>query len=205
MVPEPPPGTELAHPGRRVLATAVDAATSVLVLQVLAGAVGEEQPVVVDVDDDASDAPASTQGPSLGDLEGATTTVAETREPPEITTETETVIPGWFLPVAFLLLLAYYAVPVALWGRTWGKYVLRLRVLTWPSFGVVGWREAFSRGSVLALITAVPPVLAVVPAAVLISRALLRPDNRAYHDLLARTAVVHHPRPRLRPEAPATE
>ena len=83
------------------------------------------------------------------------------------------------------------AVTILLWvnwdGRTPGKKLTRIHIASYPGYGRLGHWTALVR-SLIATLSALPLFLGYVVIAVMIAR---RPDKRGYHDLIARTCVVH--------------
>ena len=82
-------------------------------------------------------------------------------------------------------------VTILLWvnwdGRTPGKKVVRLRIVSYPGYEPFGYGTATFRAA-LGLTGAVSIGLGYVVMAVMIAA---RDDKRGYHDLIARTCVVH--------------
>ena len=106
--------------------------------------------------------------------------------------EGETVTARLSLSVADLAQLVLLAViTVLLWvnwdGRTPGKKMLRIRIVSYPDYQPFSYRTASIRtlASLLGLFTL---GLAYMAQAVMIAA---RDDKRGYHDLIARTCVVH--------------
>jgi len=81
-------------------------------------------------------------------------------------------------------------VTVVLWvnwdGRTPGKKLTRIRIVSYPSYGPFGYGKALVRSLVGAF--SAFTVVGYVIIAVMVST---RPDKRGYHDLVASTCVVH--------------
>ena len=104
----------------------------------------------------------------------------------------ETVTTRLSLSVADLAQLVLLAViTVLLWvnwdGRTPGKKMLRIRIVSYPDYQPFSYRTASIRtlASLLGLFTL---GLGYMAQAVMIAA---RDDKRGYHDLIARTCVVH--------------
>jgi uncharacterized RDD family membrane protein YckC len=88
----------------------------------------------------------------------------------------------------FVLFLLVQGYPLANWGQTWGKRLLKLRIVDLegrkPEFlRLVGLRYAI--GQVIALIPILGPVFGVVDALF-----IFRDDRRCIHDHIAGTRVV---------------
>ena len=83
------------------------------------------------------------------------------------------------------------AIFVLLWvnwdGRTPGKKVMRLRIVSYPGYEGFAYGQASLR-AVLSLTGAVTVGLGYVVMAVMVAA---RDDKRGYHDLIAKTCVVH--------------
>ncbi len=104
----------------------------------------------------------------------------------------ETVITRVSLSVADLVQLVLLAViTVLLWvnwdGRTPGKKMLRIRIVSYPGYQPFSYRTASIRtlASLLGLFTL---GLGYMAQAVMIGA---RDDKRGYHDLIAKTCVIH--------------
>ena len=107
-------------------------------------------------------------------------------------TQGETVTKRISLSVADLAeLVLLLVITVLLWvnwdGRTPGKKMLRIRIVSYPGYQPFSYRTASIRtlASVLGLFTF---FLGYLAQAVMIAK---RDDKRGYHDLVARTCVIH--------------
>lgn len=82
-------------------------------------------------------------------------------------------------------------VTVVLWvkwdGRIPGKRLTRIRIVSWPGYGSFGYGTALLR-SLIGVLSAAPLMIGYLVISFMVA---LRPDKRGYHDLLARTCVVH--------------
>ena len=82
-------------------------------------------------------------------------------------------------------------ITILLWvnwdGRTPGKKLMRVRIVSFPSYGGLSYGAATLR-SVLSLTGALTLGFLYLVMAVMIG---VRKDNRGFHDLLAGTCVVH--------------
>ena len=86
------------------------------------------------------------------------------------------------------------AITILLWvnwdGRTPGKKLMNIRVVSYPAYGKVGYASAMVRmlvGIGCALMLFVPYIASVLMIAI-------REDRRGFHDIVAGTAVVHEKR-----------
>lgn len=83
-------------------------------------------------------------------------------------------------------------VPTAIWGRTFGKALLGLRVVDPDDEQPPGWARAFGRWVLLGGALAVP-VVGVPAFALVVGAGLLDRRRRGLHDRLAGTVVVSWP------------
>jgi uncharacterized RDD family membrane protein YckC len=83
------------------------------------------------------------------------------------------------------------AVTILLWvnwdGRTPGKKLTRIHIASYPGYGRLSYWTALVR-SLVAALSVLPLFLGYVVIAVMVGR---RKDKRGYHDLLAKTCVIH--------------
>ncbi len=93
--------------------------------------------------------------------------------------------PGFWLNLALLA-----GITILLWvnwdGRTPGKKLLGLRIVSYPDYGPFSYGTATIR-SLLGVVSAGT----LVGYAVIALMIALRPDKRGFHDLLAKTCVIH--------------
>ena len=82
-------------------------------------------------------------------------------------------------------------ITILLWvnwdGRTPGKKLMRIRIVNFPDYEPFAYGTATTR-TVVGLLSAAPLMLGYVVIAFMVAR---RTDKRGYHDLIARTCVVH--------------
>jgi uncharacterized RDD family membrane protein YckC len=82
------------------------------------------------------------------------------------------------------------AITVLLWvnwdGRTPGKKLTHIRLASYPNYGGIGYWPALVR-SLVGAVSAFT-VIGYVVIAVMVG---MRKDKRGYHDLIARTCVIH--------------
>ena len=91
--------------------------------------------------------------------------------------------------VAITVVLA--VITILLWvnwdGRTPGKKLMRIRIVNFPDYQPFAYGTATTR-TVVGLLSAAPLMLGYVVIAFMVA---WRTDKRGYHDLIARTCVVH--------------
>jgi len=82
-------------------------------------------------------------------------------------------------------------VTILLWvnwdGRTPGKKILRIRIVSYPEYQEFGYRTATIRS----IVSTVSAVLLFIPYIAIAIMIVVRDDKRGLHDLLAKTVVVH--------------
>ena len=82
-------------------------------------------------------------------------------------------------------------VTILLWvnwdGRTPGKKLTRIRIVSYPEYRPFSYGTAAAR-SLISVASALPLLAGYIAIAIMIA---LREDKRGYHDLLARTVVIH--------------
>lgn len=115
----------------------------------------------------------------------------------------ETIEPSaaW-IAVSTLAALTYGIAPIALWGRTLGKHLLRVQVVTAEAGALPGLRVATMRYLVfslfpLALLLPELPgqIISALWSGLLLAIMVSDPQNRGLHDRAAGTLVVMRPRP----------
>ena len=83
---------------------------------------------------------------------------------------------------------------VLLWvnwdGRTPGKKLTKIRIVSYPGYGSFGYGTATVR-TAMGLVSVLPLFLGYVVIAIMVAG---REDKRGYHDIVARTCVVHDAR-----------
>lgn len=72
-------------------------------------------------------------------------------------------------------------------GRTPGKKILKIRIVSYPEYQEFGYWTAAIRS----IVSAVSAVLLFIPYIVIAIMIVVRDDKRGLHDLLAKTVVVH--------------
>ena len=82
-------------------------------------------------------------------------------------------------------------ITVLLWvnwdGRTPGKKLTSIRIVSYPDYGGLSYWTATVR-SLIGVASALPLLVGYIPIAIMIGT---RGDKRGYHDLIAGTCVVH--------------
>ena len=96
-----------------------------------------------------------------------------------------------FEPASLALQVALAVVTILLWvnwdGRTPGKKILKLRIVSYPEYKELSYRQATIRSVVLIL----SALMFLVGHVVIVYMLLTSLDRRGWHDLIARTCVVH--------------
>ncbi len=91
----------------------------------------------------------------------------------------------------FVNLVIFGVITILLWvnwdGRTPGKKLLSIRITTYPSYNTLSYTTATVR-TLLSLTGALSLLAGYVVMAAMVG---LRSDKRGYHDLVAKTCVVH--------------
>ena len=83
------------------------------------------------------------------------------------------------------------AVTVLLWvnwdGRTPGKKLTHIRIVSYPRYQPFGYGTAVVR-TIMGILSALPLLLGYAAISIMIAT---RPDKRGYHDIVAKTCVIH--------------
>jgi uncharacterized RDD family membrane protein YckC len=102
--------------------------------------------------------------------------------------------PIWWLAGGYVFGFLYNVVPVAIWGQTPGKHLVRIRVVSAQDLTMPGWWRAIRRWGIYIAVALVPFVGGLLNLVLTLAGLVMlfvRQNRQTPHDLVADTLVVN--------------